>query len=89
MISFIMMLLLNFSNSYAMMVTMYFPLIAKIMILSIFVILFIYVVSGIIYLFKSKRSKIAKINILVLWLIPVAIICYVLWVLACRQVSWF
>ena len=51
-------------------------IIAGIMSLSVFVILLIYILSSIIYLVKSRN---AKINKLVLWLIITAIICMILW----------
>lgn len=52
---------------------------AAIMRISVFAILLIYILSSIIYLVKSNKSKNEKIKKLVLWLIIIAIICLILW----------
>lgn len=52
---------------------------AAIMKISVFAILLIYILSSIIYLVKSNKSKNEKIKKLVLWLIIIAIICLILW----------
>ena len=52
---------------------------ASIMRLSIFAILLIYILSSIIYLVKSNKSKNEKNKKLVLWLIIIVIVCLILW----------
>lgn len=75
------MLFLNSSDVYANMapLSIKYALPAAIMRLSVFVILFIYIISCIIYLAKSKKSKTEKFKRLTIWLVIVAIVCLILW----------
>ena len=74
------MLFLNFSDVYANMapLSVKYTLPAAIMRLSIFVILFIYIISSIIYFAKSKKSKTEKLKRLIIWLVIVIVICLIL-----------
>lgn len=74
------MLFLNSSDVYANMapISTRYALPVAIMRLSIFVILFIYIISSIIYLAKSKKSKTEKLKRLIIWLVIVIVVCLIL-----------
>lgn len=72
------MLVLNSSYVYASVAPLKNILPAAIMRLSIFVILFIYIISSIIYFAKSKKSKNEKLKRLIIWLVIVIVICLIL-----------
>ena len=75
------MLFLNCSNVYANMapIATKYTLSAGIMKLSVFIILFIYVISCILYLAKSKKLKSEKLKKLIIWLVIVISVCLILW----------
>lgn len=70
------MLFLNSSDVYANMapISTRYALPVAIMI----VILFIYIISSIIYLAKSKKSKTEKLKRLIIWLVIVIVVCLIL-----------
>lgn len=74
------MLFLNSSDVYANMspLSPKYLMPAFIMLLSIFVILFIYIISSIIYLAKSKKQKNEKLKRLIIWLVIVIVVCLIL-----------
>lgn len=74
-------LFLNSSNIYANMapISGKYLLSAAIMRLSVFVIVLIYIISCIIYLIKSNKSKVEKFKRLILWLVIVIAVCLILW----------
>lgn len=77
----IVILFMSSSNVYANIYPLKTALLASIIRLSIYIIFLIYIISSIIFLKKSSKTKSEKIKKILIWLVIVSLVCFVLFCL--------